>query len=214
MKGVSWRTMQVIGITGPSGAGKSLLCRFLKNNSIPCIDADGVYHSLLVPPSECLDAIERVFGSAVIARDGSLDRAALAAVVFADKEKLETLNATVLDYVLEEIRAIIEDYRTQGYSVVAVDAPTLIESGFNKECTRVLSVLASPDVRIKRIIERDGLSESAASARINAQKKDDFYIGHSDGVIYNDCGESEFIIAAQKTLSDILYTQKEEEHNA
>ena len=210
MKGVSGHTMKVIGITGPSGAGKSLLCRFLKNNNIPCIDADGVYHSLLVPPSECLDAIERVFGNGVMASDGSLDRAALAAVVFGDKEKLELLNSTVLGYVLVRIRAIIEDYRTQGYSVVAVDAPTLIESGFNKECTRVLSVLASPEVRIKRIIERDGLSESAASARINAQKKDTFYVEHSDRVIYNDGGESEFMSAAQKALSDLLSDSNKE----
>lgn len=196
--------MQVIGITGPSGAGKSLLCCFLKNNNIPCIDADGVYHSLLVPPSDCLDAIERVFGREVLADDGSLDRASLAAVVFGDPKKLELLNSTVLGYVLTKIRAMIEEYGIQGHSVVAVDAPTLIESGFDKECTRVISVLASPEIRVQRIMERDGLSESAASARINAQKSDNFYIEHSGSVLYNDYGESEFIAAARASLGDIL----------
>ena len=68
----------------------------------------------------------------------------------------------------------------------------------------MISVLASPEIRVQRIMERDGLSESAARARINAQKSDNFYIEHSDSVLYNDYGESEFIAAAQASLGDIL----------
>lgn len=196
--------MNVIGITGPSGAGKSLLCHFLENNNIPCIDADGVYHSLLVPPSDCLDAIRAAFGDGVMASDGSLDRTALAAIVFSDEKKLALLNATVLDYVLVRIRELIAQYRADGYTVVAVDAPTLIESEFDRECTEVISVLAPTEIRVERIMKRDGLGESAARARIDAQKKDSFYIEHSDAVLENGKNETEFISAAENILAKFL----------
>ena len=64
--------MKIIGITGPSGSGKSLLCRSLEQNQVFCIDADKVYHSLLIPPSRCLDAIREKFGDGVFLPDGSL----------------------------------------------------------------------------------------------------------------------------------------------
>ncbi len=178
--------MRIIGITGPSGAGKSLLCRSFIERDIPCIDADRVYHSLLLPPSECLDAIRRAFGDEVFSDDGGLDRAALGAIVFRDKEKLELLNKTVLGHVLVEIRRMIADYRRRGYGVVAVDAPTLIESGFNRACTVVISVLAPENVRLARIMERDSLTEEKARMRIKAQKSDEFYKAHSDIVLEND----------------------------
>ena len=183
--------MKVIGITGPSGAGKSLLCRFLEEKNIPCIDADAVYHSLLLPPSECLDAVRRAFGDDVFSGE-QLDRSALGAAVFGNKDKLELLNKTVLDYVLVEIRRIISDYARQGFSTVAVDAPTLIESGFDKECTTVISVTAPENARLLRIIERDLIPEEKALMRIRAQKSDEFYREHSDIVIENSGSLEEF----------------------
>ena len=180
----------IIGITGPTGAGKSHLCLYLKEKNIPCIDADGVYHSMLVPPSDCLDAIRAAFGDGVFTADGELDRAALGAQVFSSHEKLELLNRTVLDKVLQEIRRLIADYNHQGFDTVAVDAPTLIESGFHKECSYVISVLAPAEQRLGRIKVRDHLSEEKAELRLKAQKSDDFYIAASDRVLYND-GDTE-----------------------
>ena len=191
--------MKIIGITGPSGSGKSVLCRFLSENGVFCIDADEVYHSLLVPPSECFDAIRRAFGDGVFGADGGLDRAALASLVFNDAQKLELLNSTVLEYVLAKIREIIADYREQGAKTVAVDAPTLIESGFDKECDIVVSVIAPPEERKERIIERDTISEQRASERIKAQKSDEFYITHSDVVLQND-GTTEQLKRAVESL--------------
>lgn len=177
--------MRIIGVTGPSGAGKSLLCSELEKKNIPTIDADGVYHSLLIPPSPCLDAIRREFGNAVFHEDGSLDRAALGAIVFADEKMLSLLNSTVLSFVIEKIRAIISDLSNKGFFAVVVDAPTLIESGFSEECDTVISVTAPKEMRIARIIERDSIDREAAERRVNAQKSDDFYRLHSDIVIDN-----------------------------
>ena len=92
-----------IGITGPSGSGKSLLCQSLKESGIFTIDADELYHSMLIPPSRCLDAISEAFGKDVLATDGTLDRIMLSKKVFSDAGKLELLNSTVLPIVLDEI---------------------------------------------------------------------------------------------------------------
>ena len=185
--------MKLLGITGPTGAGKSLLCQELSKH-IPVIDADEVYHSLLIPPSECLNALRHAFGDTVFLHDGTLDRTALATVVFSDEEKLALLNQTVLDFVLQKIRSMIADFEQAGALAVAVDAPTLIESGFHKECDAVLSVLASPEVRLSRIIARDAISEEKAALRIAAQKDDDFYRAHSDVVLVND-GDADALIS-------------------
>ena len=177
--------MIVIGITGPTGAGKSFFCDFLNGMKIPSINADRVYHDMLVPPSECLDAIRLAFGDSVFEADGSLDRAKLGAIVFSSPEKLELLNTTVLTRVITKIKEIISEYKSQGCRAVAIDAPTLIESGFDKECDAVISILASKELRTSRIIDRDSIDEKSAELRINAQKDDSFYINNSNFVINN-----------------------------
>lgn len=194
--------MRIIGITGPTGAGKSLLCRYIEEKNIPCIDADRVYHAMLLPPSECLDAIRRAFGDRVFGPDGKLDRAKLGALVFSSPEKLDLLNRTVLGKVLDEIRRLISDYRRRGFDTVAVDAPTLIESGFHKECSTVISVLAPSEQRLSRIKERDHLSDEKAEMRINAQKSDSFYRASSDHVLFND-GDTEKL---RKDAEELLRT--------
>lgn len=177
--------IKVIGITGPTGAGKSLLCKEI-SHSIPVIDADEVYHSLLIPPSDCLNALREAFGNSIFLENGVLDRSALSSIVFSGEEKLALLNQTVLDFVLTKIRAIIAELEQAENTCVLVDAPTLIESGFHLECNAVISVLASPSLRLSRIMMRDSLSKETASLRITAQKNDDFYRSHSDLVLIND----------------------------
>ena len=180
--------MKILGVTGPSGAGKSSLTEDLEKLNIKVINADEVYHSLLIPPSDCLSAIKNVFGNDVFDNSGRLSRQKLATVVFNDKEKLELLNSTVLPFVLDKIRRIISSLDGE---IVAVDAPTLIESGFDKECDAIISVLCPHEMRIERIMERDGITRDAAIERINAQKPDSFYINASDALIVNDGDENE-----------------------
>lgn len=196
--------MKIIGITGPTGAGKSVLHNYFENKGIPCIDADSVYHQMLIPPSDCLDAIRYEFGDRVFAPDGSLDRAHLGAIVFASPEKLEILNRTVLGKVLCKIRSLISDYGQNGFNSVVVDAPTLIESGFNKECSAVISILAPAEMRIQRIMQRDSLTREKAELRIKAQKSDDFYRAHSDIVILNDEGQEQLESKMSEALAGIL----------
>lgn len=194
--------MKVIGVTGPSGSGKTLLTEYFEKHGIPIIDADALYHSMLIPPSPCLNAIHKNFGDSVILPDGTLDRAALGAFVFNDPEKLKLLNSTVLDMVLERIREIIGEFETQGASAVIVDAPTLIESGFHRECDTVISVIAPVEDRITRICERDGITKEKARERVFAQKNDEFYKTHSHHTVYNNGTVDDFLesICAIETL--------------
>ena len=184
--------MKTVGITGPSGSGKSLLCEYIKNVGIPCIDADALYHSMLTPHAPILHAISEAFGYDVLNTDGTLNRQVLGTRVFEDKDKLELLNATVLPFVLEEIRAKISSLENDGHSLVAVDAPTLIESGFYRECDIVIAVIAPREIRIKRISERDGISPQKAIERVDAQHSDDFYTEPADITLINDSDQSDF----------------------
>ena len=85
-----------------------------------------------------------------------------------------------------------------------IDAPTLIESGFHRECDAVISVIAPRDERIKRISLRDGISVERATERVRAQKDDLFYAESSDEVIYNDSTEADFILKIKEAAKKYL----------
>lgn len=195
--------LRTVGITGPSGSGKSLLCEYIKNTGVPCIDADALYHSMLTPHAPILQAIADAFGAEVLNPDGSLNRQVLGACVFGDKEKLERLNATVLPFVIAEIRERIGALKREGYSLVALDAPTLIESGFYRECDLVVSVIAPSEIRIKRIAERDSISIEKAIERVTAQHSDDFYTDASDITLINDCDQADFARRALEFATEL-----------
>ena len=174
--------MLTIGLTGPTGAGKGTVAAILQKYGFPHIDTDAVYRELLVPPSPLLDELAAAFGREVIAEDGTLDRAVLASKVFApgQEAELERLNAIAHPHILGEVRRRLTMYAKQngigdGPIAVVVDAPQLFESGYDKECDIICSVLAPKPKRLARIMERDGISEERARARMNAQRSDSFY---------------------------------------
>ena len=196
--------MKIIGVTGPTGSGKTLLTEYFASLDITTINADELYHSMLIPPSACLDAIREKFGDSVFSESGELSREKLGKIVFNDKEKLDLLNATVLGIVLDEIRRQIAILKRNGNDFLIIDAPTLIESGFHRECDTVISVIAPKNERIRRISLRDRISVERATERVRAQKEDSFYTENSHEVIYNDSTESDFILKIKEAAKKIL----------
>ena len=196
--------MKLIGITGPSGSGKSILSDHWRKAGYACLDADRIYHEMLLPPSPCVSAIANVFGSELLLPDGTLDRKALAEKVFDDSTALQKLNETVLPLVIEEIKNRINLLCLRGEKVVVLDAPTLIESGFHRFCDVVITVIAPEEERLVRIMERDSLDRASATHRISAQQKEEFYIGESDLVIYNDRSPEELCRAGDTVLHEVL----------
>ena len=114
--------------------------------------------------------------------DGSLNRKELANKIYNNKEDLEILNSLTFKYVVQEIRKRIEESNN---TIIILDAPLLFESGLDKECTSVIGLIAPFDVKVNRIVARDGISEEIAYSRINIQAKDEFYIDKADIVIEN-----------------------------
>ncbi len=180
--------MLTVGLTGPSGAGKGCVASLFARYGVPSIDTDAVYHKLLIPPSPCLRELVDAFGEGILTPGGTPDRKALAALVFAPGHEadLQALNRITHRHVLAEVRKLLADYREAGKAAVLVDAPQLFESGFDAECDTVVSVLAAKDLRRARIMARDELDEDRATARLAAQKPDEFFQTHSDAVIFNN----------------------------
>ncbi len=196
--------IRFIGLTGPTGAGKGEAARILAEMGFYHLDCDRIYHELLIPPSRCLEEIRESFGDGVFSADGSLDRASLSKLVFSEegrRERLPILNSITHKYVLSEARSRAEAAAGDGYRGFVMDAPVLFESGFDRECELVISILADRETRIKRIMERDHLKgREAAEARVNAQRSDEFYALRSHYVIYNNKGVKEL----REKLSEIL----------
>ena len=174
----------VIGITGGIGSGKSTVAALLAKRGAHIIDTDAIAREVVQPPSPVLDAIAYEFGSEVLAADGSLDRAALARIVFADPRKRERLNELTHPAIRAETLARIAA-APQG-ALVAVVVPLLFESGFDAHCDAVISVVADPALRAQRAVARDVAAREDIAARMNAQLTDQEYEQRATHVIRND----------------------------
>ena len=176
----------VIGITGPSGSGKSTVSAMLRENGALVLDADAVYHQLTCEPW-LQEKLEARFPGVV--QNGVLDRKKLGAIVFADAQALQDLNAITHGAVREELQR-----RTQEYTgnLVVLDVPLLFESGIDRDCTLTVGITAPEAVRLQRICARDGIDAAYAKSRLDAQPKDDFYAAHCDALVKNDGDEAAF----------------------
>lgn len=182
--------MLVLGLTGPSGAGKGVVGEVFRAKRIPVLDTDKVYHLLIGGPSRCTEELKMAFGDAVISTNGGIDRRALAKIVFSgdaeEKEKKEKLNRITHRYVIAVCEDWLSEQKNKGVCAAVIDAPLLIESELHLRCDYVIAVLASREVRLARIMMRDGLAYEAANARLSAQPEDAFYREHAQFVFCND----------------------------
>ena len=163
--------MTVIGITGPTGAGKTTALEVLAEMGFEVVDCDALYYELLRSDEELRRALRNAFGE-VFLPDGSLDRRAVARRVFGDRLELAKLNGIVFPAMSAAVERKIGNCSQKG---LAIDAVNLIESGMGRLCRATVAVTASPDVRLRRIMARDGLTEDQARARMAAQKSADWY---------------------------------------
>ena len=203
--------VMVVGLTGQTGAGKSTVSKIFSANGFAVINADNIARKVVEKGSKCLDEIEDLFGSEVITDEKTLNRKALAAIVFSDKTKLETLNTIVYPYITGEILRRIRECSDNGDKLILLDAPTLFESRADDFCEIIISVLADPDIRRERIIIRDGLTAEQAQKRMNSQLDEDFFKTHSDYIIHNN-GEIDTVNEISKEVSDKireLYSSRE-----
>jgi dephospho-CoA kinase len=175
---MNWEAEMIIGITGGSGTGKSTLSHLL--NGV-VVDADKVYHELL----ETNDSLK----AELIDEFGTCNRKNLASIVFTDKIKLQKLDSITFKYILSAIEGKIKSVEN-----VVLDATLLFESGLDAKCDVTIAIIAKKDLRIRRIMERDRLTNEQAEKRINAQKPDEFYIKSADHIVHNNGGDLTLLV--------------------
>ncbi|MDR4022949.1 MAG: dephospho-CoA kinase [Eubacteriales bacterium] len=164
--------MKIIGLTGGTGSGKGFVSERLKARKAYVIDADAVAHEIIEKGRPAYKEIVDYFGSEILDEDGNIFRRKLGNIVFSDKDKLAFLNSCTHKYINMEIMRIIEEVKPQTnvYSAIIIDAPLLAEAGLVDICDDIWVVYADSEVRVKRIMERDSISEEQARNRIASQR--------------------------------------------
>src|SRR3954469_8852375 len=163
-----------IGLTGPIGCGKSTVAGWLGDLGAIVVDADVVAREVVEPGERALDAVVARFGSGVVRHDGSLDRAALGGIVFADPAALRDLEAIVHPAGRPRILAAVGAAEHAGARAAVIEAIKLVESGLARDCDEVWVVTCDPAAQRARLIGR-GTTAADADQRIAAQGAD---LGH------------------------------------
>ena len=170
----------ILGITGGTGCGKTTLLNCIQDQGGLVLDCDAIYHALLRTDAQMLDAIDRRFPGVI--EGGTLNRKKLGAIVFADEAALADLNSITHTAVKQEVLRRLE----AAPKLAAIDAIGLFEGGLAELCDVTVAVTAPEEMRVQRLIQRDGISEDYARARIRAQHKESWFRERCDYVLVND----------------------------
>jgi len=179
-----------LGLTGGIGAGKSTVADGLTERGAVLIDADRIVRELQLPGAPVFEAMVKRWGERIVALDGSLDRAEVAKIVFADPSELEALNDLVHPVVADEMASRRESIRSTE-SVVVLDIPLLVRADGEpikdtyENLAGIIVVDTDPDTAVARLVEHRGFSEDDARARIANQASREARLEVADYVIHN-----------------------------
>jgi len=206
--------LPVIGLTGPTGAGKSTAARILAGLGCAVLDGDALAREITRPGSPVLQKLAARFGGDIICKGGMLDRKLLAERAFASEKSRRDLgfithpaitelalkSASALQYSETEVSPP-RSSALQRYRAIALDAAALMESDLAQYCDKIVVITAPEELRLRRVLKRDGISERAARQRIGAQSRMD-YTGGAGHTITIDTTEGE--AALQRELETFL----------
>ncbi|MGW5684515.1 dephospho-CoA kinase [Nonomuraea sp. NPDC003754] len=176
--------MLKVGLTGGIGSGKSEVSKRLAQRGAVVIDADKIAREVVEPGTQGLARVVAAFGEEILRPDGSLDRERLGSIVFADPDKLATLNGIVHPLVGERVARLQQDAPDD--AVVVYDVPLLVENKLAPMYEVVIVVDAADEVRLERLTRVRGMSEQDARARIAAQAGREERLAAADVVIPNE----------------------------
>jgi dephospho-CoA kinase len=194
-RGTRVEQVLVVGLTGGIGSGKSTVSKRLADWGAVVIDADAITHELQQPGMPVFEAMVERFGTGVVAPDGTLDRPAVAAIVFSDPDALIDLNAIVHPAVGAEIARrmalaaepperggppVVDDRRT----IVVLDIPLLVESG-RDDLELIIVVDCPEEMQVQRLVEHRGVAEAEARARMARQATREERLAQADVVVDN-----------------------------
>ncbi len=186
VSGITIRTMLKAGVTGNIGSGKTTVCRIFESMMVPVYYADERAKALMTEDEAVRRQIVELLGPEAYRPDGSLNRARIAEQVFADEALLQKLNAIVHPAVHRDLQAWFRQQEAIGHPYAIEEAALLFESGGYKMLDKIIVVVAPEAERIRRVMERDGLSEAQVRARMEKQWPEASKAGMADFVIVND----------------------------
>ncbi|MDD7208728.1 MAG: dephospho-CoA kinase [Lachnospiraceae bacterium] len=198
--------MKVVGVTGGVGSGKSVVMNILKEEyGAEIILADLVAHDLMEPGGQNYEEIVKKFGTGILSHDGTINRQALAACVFKNKEKLEILNGITHPNVRKEIFRRIDRIKAEGKaSFIAVEAALLIEHGLQKEFDAMWYVYVDEETRIHRLMAARGYTEEKCRDIMKKQLPEEVFLQECSTVIDNHLDLNETKKQVKKAVDEIL----------
>lgn len=171
---------KVIGLTGGSGSGKSSVAAALEKAGARVIDCDKIAHENMRKGGIAYGEIVSAFGNDILLENGEINRKKLGSIVFSDKTQLEVLNKITHKHILDRVKELV----CQGGDTVVIDAPLLRQTGLDRLCDEVWITDAPYDVRVQRIMERDGISANEAEKRLSNQQNE-YYQGGDLRIVTN-----------------------------
>lgn len=181
--------MLKVGLTGSIAVGKSFVCEVLREAGVHVLDADQTARDVVAPGTKGLAGIVEAFDYEVLLPDGSLDRAKMGKLVFADETKRKLLNSIVHPLVIEaQDRWVSETEASDPSGIAVVDAALMIESGGYKRFDKLVVVWCRPEIQLARLVAREGLDATEAHRRIAAQMPQDEKKRYADYLIDSSAG--------------------------
>lgn len=193
---------QIIGITGGIASGKSSVSLYLQELGFTIVDADLASRAVVEPGEEAYHQIVKAFGEDILLTDGNIDRVKLGSIIFHDQEKRLLLNSIVHPAVRSWMLLKTEAALSSGEETVFMDIPLLFESKLTFMVDKTLLVYVDEEVQLQRLMNRNGLSETDALARINSQMPLADKKALADAVIDNNGGINETKRQVKSILSE------------
>ncbi|XP_018392343.1 PREDICTED: bifunctional coenzyme A synthase [Cyphomyrmex costatus] len=159
----------IIGLTGGIASGKSSVAEKLQQLGAGLVNCDKLAHNLYLPGTDCFNKIIEYFGSSILDSDGCINRKLLGDIVFNNKEQLKKLNKLIWPLILQEAKKEITIFYKKHHYIVVLEAAVLIQAEWQNECNEIWTCIIPENEAIKRVMDRNGLSEEAAKLRINMQ---------------------------------------------
>lgn len=195
-------SLTIIGITGGTGCGKTTALNVLRSRGALILDCDEIYHALTESSAEMRAELTARFGEVY---DGAvLDRKKLGGIVFADPAALQDLNAITHKYVSLALEAELTQHALQGGTLAAIDAIGLLDIPYGKKTRCNVAITAPEEMRVARLMLREGISEEYARSRIGAQKSNAYFEENCDYTLYNDGTKEEFEEKCNQLFTEVL----------
>lgn len=183
----------VLGLTGGIACGKSTVSRHLASLGAWIVDGDLVARDVVAPGQPGLAAIVHHFGEHLLLPDGTLDRAQLGRLIFADETHRLQLNALLHPLIAGRLAQLVDAARLEGVPVCVLDVPLLLEMDVPVACDVVWTVECPPGLQVERLVERNGLSVVEALRRVTSQWTSEQRIARADEVLDNSGTVAELV---------------------